>query len=79
MLPEYTNGKVLGYKVFYGDVSGTTRENITVSTRKTFQNIEGLTAHTNYKFQILAFTAKGDGATSAPYYVKTGKVGFYFS
>ncbi|XP_068721575.1 uncharacterized protein [Montipora capricornis] len=25
-----------------------------------------------YKFQILAFTAKGDGATSAPYYVKTG-------
>ncbi|XP_068721502.1 uncharacterized protein [Montipora capricornis] len=70
--PEYTNGNVLGYKVFYGDVSGTTREKSTVSTRKTFQNIEGLTAHTNYRFQILAFTAKGDGATSAPYYVKTG-------
>ncbi|XP_068721500.1 uncharacterized protein [Montipora capricornis] len=77
--PEYTNGKVLGYKVLYGDVNGTTREKSTVSTRKTFQNIEGLTAHTNYSFQILAFTAKGDGAASAPYYVKTpaGKENFY--
>ncbi|XP_068700490.1 uncharacterized protein [Montipora foliosa] len=69
--PEYTNGKVLGYKVLYGDVNGTTREKSTVSTRKTFQNIEGLTAHTNYRFQVLAFTAKGDGVASAPYYVKT--------
>ncbi|XP_068725120.1 uncharacterized protein [Montipora capricornis] len=70
--PEHTNGKVLGYKVFYGDENGTTRGKSTVSTGKTFQNIEGLTPHTNYIFQILAFTAKGDGTTSAPYYVKTG-------
>ncbi|XP_068700438.1 uncharacterized protein [Montipora foliosa] len=69
--PEHTNGNVLGYKVLYGDVNGTTRGKSTVSAGTTFQKIEGLTAHSNYSFQILAFTAKGDGATSAPYYVKT--------
>lgn len=66
---EYTNGKVLGYKVLYGHVNDTSHANITVAdTRK---QIDGLKSNTNYSFQLLAFTAKGDGAISTNYFAKT--------
>ena len=66
---EYTNGKVLGYKVLYGHVNDTSHANITVAdTRK---QIDGLKSNTNYSFQLLAFTAKGDGAVSTNYFAKT--------
>ena len=67
--PEYTNGEVLGYKVFYSDANNTSRVNISATETRT--KIDGLRPSTNYSFQILAFTAKGDGAVSTKYFAKT--------
>lgn len=77
--PEYTNGELLGYKAIYSDVNDTSSSNITVaSTEETRLKIGGLRPNTNYSFQILAFTAKGDGAISTNYFAKTlkGKLKF---
>ena len=71
--PEYANGKVLGYKVITSGGNGTLGKNRTITTTRTFYNIEKLTPSTNYSFQVLAFTAKGDGARSRLYFAKTGK------
>ena len=69
---EYTNGEVLGYKVLYKDVNNTSGANSTVaSSEETRLKIGRLRSNTNYSFQILAFTAKGDGASSAAYFVRT--------
>ena len=70
--PEYANGKVLGYKIMISGGNGTLGKNKTIATTRTFNNIEGLTPSTNYSFQLLAFTAKGDGARSRFYFEKTG-------
>ena len=71
--PEYTNGEVLGYRVLYNDVNDTSRANITVDSQKeTRLRIDELRSDTNYSFQILAFTGKGDGTRSANYFAKTG-------
>lgn len=70
--PEYTNGEVLGYKVLYSDVKDTSRVNSSlVSPKETHSKIEGLKTNTNYSFQVLAFTAKGNGAKSAAYFART--------
>ena len=68
---EYTNGKVLGYKMMISGGNGTSGKNKTIATIRTLNNIEGLTPSTNYSFQVLAFTAKGDGARSGLYFAKT--------
>ena len=70
--PEYANGKVLGYKMMISGGNGTSGKNRTITTTRTFHNVEGLTPSTNYSFQVLAFTAKGDGARSGLYFAKTG-------
>ena len=70
--PEYANGKVLGYKIMISGGNGTLGKNKTIATTRTFNNIEGLTPFTSYSFQVLAFTAKGDGARSGLYFAKTG-------
>ena len=76
---EYTNGEVLGYKVLHGDFNDTSHVSITKAdtTRK---QIDGLKSNTNYSFQLLAFTAKGDGAVSTNYFAKTnsGIKGVFF-
>ena len=70
--PEYTNGEVLGYKVLYSDVKDTSRVNSSlVSPKETHSKIKGLKTNTNYSFQVLAFTAKGDGVKSAAYFART--------
>ena len=70
--PEYTNGKVLGYRVFYNDANNTSRANSTVaSPEETRLKIGGLRPNTNYSFQMLAFTAKGDGAISTNNFAAT--------
>ena len=80
VVQEYTNGKVLGYKVLYNDVNDTSLVNSTlVSPEETRLKIGGLRFNTNYSFQILAFTAKGDGARSASYFVKTRPGNKFFS
>ena len=69
---EYTNGEVLGYKVLYNDANDTSHVNSTVaSPEETRLKIFGLRPSTNYNFQILAFTTKGDGVPSAKYFVRT--------
>ncbi|KAK2556836.1 Cell adhesion molecule Dscam2, partial [Acropora cervicornis] len=70
--PEYANGKVLGYKMMISGGNGTSGKNKTIATTRTFNNIERLTPSTNYSFQVLAFTAKGDGARSGLFFAKTG-------
>ncbi|KAJ7365082.1 hypothetical protein OS493_007728 [Desmophyllum pertusum] len=70
--PGYTNGEVLGYRVLYNDVNDTSRANSTlVSPKETHSKINGLNANTNYSFQVLAFTAKGNGAKSEAYFART--------
>ncbi|KAL9976277.1 hypothetical protein ACROYT_G013560 [Oculina patagonica] len=70
--PEYTNGEVLGYKVLFSDVNDTSRANSSlVSPKETHSWIKGLKANTNYSFQVLAFTAKGNGPKSMSYFVRT--------
>ncbi|XP_044175659.1 uncharacterized protein LOC114960826 isoform X2 [Acropora millepora] len=73
--PEYANGKVLGYKVIISGGNGTLGKNRTITTTRTFYNIEKLTPSTIYSFQVLAFTAKGDGARSNLHFAKTGPDG----
>lgn len=71
--PENTNGEVLGYRVLYSMVNYTSRANITVDSQgENRLTIDGLRPDTNYSFQILAFTGKGDGTSSANYFAKTG-------
>ena len=70
---EYTNGEVTGYKVNYGDVNAMSRSNrIVPSSTETRLKISDLKPNTNYSFQILAFTRKGDGPSSANYFARTG-------
>ncbi|XP_078365666.1 uncharacterized protein LOC144649949 isoform X2 [Oculina patagonica] len=70
--PGYTNGEVLGYQVIYSDVNETSRANSSlVSPKETHLRIKGLKANTNYSFQVLAFTAKGNGPKSMAYYART--------
>ena len=70
--PEYANGEVLGYKVLYHDVNDTSRANNSlVSPDETHSRINGLKTNTNYSFQVLAFTAKGDGTKSMAYFART--------
>ncbi|KAL9976276.1 hypothetical protein ACROYT_G013559 [Oculina patagonica] len=69
---EYTNGEVLGYKVLYRDVNDSSRVNISLaSPNETHSKIKGLKVNTNYSFQVLAFTAKGNGLKSMAYYART--------
>ena len=69
---EYANGEVLGYKVFYNDVNDTARVNSTVVLpKKNRLKIQKLRPGTNYSVRVLAFTRKGDGVSSAKYYVRT--------
>ena len=71
--PEYRNGEVTGYRVHYGDVNVMSRSNRMVSSsRETSLKISDLKPNTNYSFQILAFTGKGDGPSSANYFAITG-------
>ena len=70
--PKNTNGKVLGYRVFYSDVQNKSRAKITVAGPKESNLIiKGLRPGTNYSFQMLAFTSKGDGVISARYFART--------
>ncbi|CAH3161246.1 unnamed protein product [Porites lobata] len=70
--PEHTNGMVLGYRVFYNEVHNTSRAaSIKVAAEETHLTIGGLRPSTNYSFQILAFTTKGNGTISAKYFAKT--------
>lgn len=70
--PKNTNGKVLGYRVFYSDVQNKSRANSTVAgPKETNLIINGLRAGTNYSFQMLAFTSKGNGAISTSYFART--------
>ena len=70
---EYTNGEVTGYKVHYGDVNAISRSNrIVPSSTENRLKISDLKSNTNYSFQILAFTEKGDGPSSVNYFARTG-------
>ena len=73
--PKHTNGMVLGYRVFYNEVHNTspTRRaaSIKVAAEETHLTIGGLRPSTNYSFQTLAFTTKGNGTISAKYFAKT--------
>ncbi|CAH3025892.1 unnamed protein product [Porites evermanni] len=70
--PEHNNGLVLGYRVCYNEVHNTSRvASIKVGADKTRVTIDGLRPNTNYSFQILAFTAKGNGTISEKYFAKT--------
>ena len=72
--PTFFYGEVLGYKVLCNDAiyNGTSHVNSTVaSPEETRLKIFGLRPSTNYSFQILAFTTKGDGVPSAKYFVRT--------
>ena len=70
--PKNTNGKVLGYRVFYSDVQNKSRAISTVAgPNGTDLIINGLRPGTNYSFQMLAFTSKGNGAISASYFART--------
>ncbi|CAH3161248.1 unnamed protein product, partial [Porites lobata] len=70
--PEHTNGMVLGYRVFYNEVHNTSRAaSIKLAAGETRLTIGGLRPNTNYSFQILAFTSKGNGPISAKYFEKT--------
>jgi len=70
--PEYINGELLGYKVLYNDVNDTSSANTAVvSPEENRLKIGGLRPGANYSFQLLAFTAKGDGAVSTNYFAKT--------
>ncbi|KAL9976279.1 hypothetical protein ACROYT_G013562 [Oculina patagonica] len=76
---EYTNGKVLGYNVLYKEIDDLSPANSSlVSPEETHLKIKGLKANTNYSFQVLAFTAKGNGAKSKAYFAKplSGKTGW---
>lgn len=58
--------------MLYNDVNDTSRANSTlVSPKETHSKINGLNANTNYSFQVLAFTAKGNGAKSEAYFART--------
>ena len=70
--PKYINGELLGYKVLYNDVNDTSSANTAVvSPEENRLKIGGLRPGANYSFQLLAFTAKGDGAVSTNYFAKT--------
>ena len=70
--PEHTNGMVLGYRVFYNEVHNASRAaSIKLAAGETRLTIGGLRPNTNYSFQILAFTSKGNGPISAKYFAKT--------
>ena len=69
---ENTNGKVLGYRVFYSDVQNKSRAISTVAgPNETDLIINGLRPGKNYSFQMLAFTSKGNGAISASFFART--------
>ena len=65
--PEYArHGVITGFKLFYGkkDFAGSPTEltnNVTTLTRV----ISALDKYTEYEFQVLAFTSKGDGPKSS--------------
>ena len=70
--PEHTSGMVLGYRVFYNEVHNASRAaSIKLAAGETRLTIGGLRPNTNYSFQILAFTSKGNGPISAKYFAKT--------
>lgn len=77
---EYTNGRVLGYNVFYIEVNDLLPANSTVAlTEETHLKIIGLKSNTNYSFLVLAFTRKGNGPKSKAYFAKTSPGNNIFS
>ena len=76
---EYTNGKVLGYNVFYNEVDDLSSANSSLVLQEKHSKINRLKPNTNYSFQVLAFTAKGNGPKSKAYFAKTLSGNNFFS
>ena len=67
------NGIITGFKIFYkmkGSSGSSTQ--ITINNRSTLTNVvTGLDEYTEYEFEVLAFTAVGDGPNSSVMSVRT--------
>jgi netrin-G3 ligand len=76
---EYARGIILGYKILvlgyhlaYKNVSNDTSWNVTIDGENTLEHVfTSFEMYTDYVFQILAFTVKGDGNISEPLTVRT--------
>ena len=72
----YANGRLLGYKVYYKDVSNYYSREIAVNTSNPDEShvilVSVQTGH-RYKISAVAFTSKGEGPRSPDLYVTKGK------
>ena len=62
------NGNITGFKLFYKkkDPAGSLTTTLTINDGATLsKNVTGLLKYTEYEFEVLAFTAVGDGPRSS--------------
>ncbi|PFX30135.1 Protein sidekick-2 [Stylophora pistillata] len=71
------NGKIKGFKLFYKKrCSNGSTTILTINNGSELStNVSGLDNNTEYEFQVLAFTSKGDGPMSSPVVARTLKYG----
>ncbi|XP_068727262.1 uncharacterized protein [Montipora capricornis] len=63
--PGHENGVIIGYKVFYVDISQSkTNRSVNVSSSVLSVNLTNLLVYTNYCVQVVAFTREGEGVLS---------------
>ncbi|XP_015753438.1 PREDICTED: phosphatidylinositol phosphatase PTPRQ-like [Acropora digitifera] len=71
VLQGFTHGIVLGYRVLYRREKDGNRTFSNVTTQVTFTELYNLDKFTLYFIKVLAFTIKGDGASSNQAFVRT--------
>ena len=72
---DFTHGIVLGYRVLYRRGKDGNRTFSNVTTQVTFTELYNLDKFTLYFIKVLAFTIKGDGASSNQAFVRTDEDG----
>ena len=71
---ESRHGIIRGYKLFYRDINGGVDSTVEVLIHDAAirsKSVTGLQSHTDYEFQVLAFTSVGDGPKSSVKGVET--------
>ncbi|XP_075215283.1 cell adhesion molecule Dscam2-like [Lycorma delicatula] len=72
--PEYCNGHIMGYKVFYKNVNPSPGDPVEVEIKKTTNletTLHGLMKFANYTVRVLAYTGAGEGVHSPAIYCTT--------
>lgn len=73
---QYTNGRLLGYKVYYKNTDYYYSSEISVNTSNADETqavLGGVQTGSRYKISVVAFTSKGEGPRSPDLYLTKGK------